>query len=285
MIYLRSKGDREPTAWEARLMRWSRKARKNFTPRVEVNDCGKTSIFICDSDLDAWRPLSLWIKEPGTMKWIDSQLHEGDRFLDIGANIGIYSIAAAHRVGDSGRVYAVEPHRVNTLTLLSNVSANKMASRIDVLPLALSDKPGVARFNYVSLNSASTGSQLGRTKMAASTSEREFKPVASETVLSTTIDHLLQQGAIEPPHLVKIDVDGIELSILRGMDGLLRGQNRPRSVQVEVNVGEQETIINYMFNCGYDVIEHAFTKAGAAKIAAGVDPAIIAHNVVFAPRA
>jgi hypothetical protein len=45
--------------------------------------------------LELWQVLTIFLKEEGTIKWIDSELDEGDVFYDIGANIGIYSLFAA----------------------------------------------------------------------------------------------------------------------------------------------------------------------------------------------
>src|SRR5690606_36929499 len=160
-------------------------------------------------------PLSLWIKEPGTMAWIDREVRAGDRFLDIGANIGIYTIAAGRRVGAEGKVYAVEPHKANVLTLMRNIAANGFEDRVEVLPFALADVCKVLRFNYVSLESASTGSQLGSNRVE--TSNDTFTTVASEHLPAMTVDDLIAEGAIERPSLVKNDVDGIELAILKGM--------------------------------------------------------------------
>ena len=67
-------------------------------------------------------------------------------------------------------------------------------------------------------------------------------PVASEMVCGSRVDHLVETGVIRAPTLVKIDVDGNELAILRGMTGLLRGRQRPRAVQVELKAGEHDAI-------------------------------------------
>ena len=60
----------------------------------------------------------MFVKESGTCEWIKNDIGPGDVFFDIGANIGIYSILAANRVGKTGKVYAFEPHSGNFTRLL-----------------------------------------------------------------------------------------------------------------------------------------------------------------------
>lgn len=283
MIRFRSQGDRELSSWEKRVIRWAQRWRRMATPMFEVRDKQWRSRFVCESDLDAWRAVSLWIKEPGTMQWIDMEVRPGDVFLDIGANVGLYTIAAAHRVGESGKVFAVEPHRANVMTLHRNVAANRYGARVQVLPIGLADKADITRLNYASLESASTGSQVGREVMAMQTENQTFKPVASEIVLTTTVDALIDAGAMGPPHLVKMDVDGLEPAILRGMERMLRAPTRPRSIQVEVNVGDHADVVGFMQACGYAASARNYTKIGAALVAEGADADAIAHNVVFVP--
>jgi FkbM family methyltransferase len=254
--------------------------RDRLRSEVLVDDGPYSSFFVCDTPSLAWRALTLHVKEPGTMKWLDETLTPGSRFLDIGANIGLYTISAAHRVGPNGRVVAVEPHKPNVLMLFENIVRNGFADRIDVLSFPLTQMPTVAAFNYLALEPASSGSQFGRSEEPGG---KAFRPEISELCLATSVDRLIADGAIEPPHAIKIDVDGIELSILSGMTNLLRSDERPRSVQVELNVGEQDRIVDFMANCGYALCHRHLTGAGEQMRAAGRPLAEIAHNAVFAP--
>lgn len=277
----RSDGRRLLSMPERAVLKAMRLARERLNVHVDLDDAGRRVRYVCETAMDALRPVSLWIKEEGTMHWIDSQLRADDVFLDIGANIGIYTIAAAVRLGPQGKVYAFEPHKVNALSLLRNIDANRLAQRVDVFSVALSDREALLDFNYVSLSSASTASQLGHRNVPGEA--REFVPVASEKVFATTVDHLVSGGTIRPPNLVKIDVDGNEIAILRGMSALLRGTDRPRSIQVELNVGEQEQIIALMAEHDYRLATRHLTYAGKAAQAAGKPLEAIAHNAVFEP--
>ncbi len=278
----RSDGHRLPNRLEKILLKAASGLRRLLLLRVRLDDKDYRSIYLCESKYDAQRPMSLWIKEAGTMRWIDGEVRAGDIFMDIGANIGIYTLAAAHRVGKTGRVYAFEPHKMNGVSLLRNLAASGLADRVDFFACALSDASHVLPFNYVSLTSASSGSQLGHTRVAGAS--REFRPVAREMLAAVTVDDLLGSGAIKPPNLVKIDVDGNEIKILQGMKKLLAGKDRPRALQVELNVGEQEEIASFLADCGYALAERHHTRPGEKQIERGMPLEKVAHNAIFRPR-
>lgn len=256
-------------------------ARSRLLPSLRINDRGFESRYVCSNKHEAQRAASLWLKEEGTMRWIDGEVRAGDIFMDIGANIGVYTIAAAHRVGPSGKIYAFEPHKLNAVTLMQNVQLSKLADRVEIFSFPLSESATVLRFNYASLASASSGSQFGHTRMAGN--EKEFTPVASEVMASVSVDELIERGIIQTPCLVKIDVDGNELPILRGMKSLLCGKDRPRAVQVEVNVGEGDPIAAFLTECGYKLDSRHFTRPGEAKLKRGVPIEKVEFNAIFKP--
>lgn len=275
------RGGRELNGFEKLWFDAKAALRAGLVSEVTIQDGPYRTIYVCENRTQAYRALSLWVKEAGTMEWIDKNVKPGERFLDIGANVGIYTLAAAHRVGASGKVYAVEPHKPNAVALMRNVLKNGLQDRVDVLTVALSDQRMIATFNYKDLWASSTGSQLGSTNVSG----KEFKVAASEVVLGLSADELLDINAVKPPHHVKIDVDGIELPILRGMSQLLASADRPRTVQVELNVGEHDAVESFMTANGYKLDHRHFTAIGKKQMAQGRDVAQIAHNAVFVPVA
>jgi FkbM family methyltransferase len=281
MIRLRSTGFERPSGAKKLVLKLMQSLRRALLTEVRLKDRQFDTIFRCETQIEASRPMGLWIKEEGTMRWLDDELHAGDVFMDIGANIGIYTIAAAHRVGPSGKVYAFEPHKVNVLALMRNVAANGFHDRVAVFSCALSDRPSVAQFNYSSIIGGSIGSQFGHARKAGK--ETEFAPVAREMVLGTSIDALLADQTIEPPGFIKIDVDGNELAIVQGMKTLLTGPSRPRAVQVQMNVGEHDAIKQFFAACRYEQAAIHFTTAGKKAAARGVPMSEIAYNAIFRP--
>ncbi|MGJ0510261.1 MAG: FkbM family methyltransferase [Methylocystis sp.] len=242
---MQSAGDRGLTQFEMKTLQYKQKIRDFLLTEVKVNDRQFESVFVCENDMQAARALSLWIKEAGTMEWLDQNLRHGDRFLDIGANIGIYSIAAAHRIGPTGKVYSAEPHKFNVCSLLNNILRNGFEDRIRVLTVPLTSEKCATEFNYSSIIPASTGSQLGST-MRDGRQGNYFIPVLTELSIALSLDEVIELKLIDHPDLIKIDVDGIELKILQGMKHLLTSSHRPRSIQVELNIGEQEDVIDFL---------------------------------------
>ncbi len=204
----------------------------------------------------------------------------GEVFYDIGANIGLYTIMAAQQAGPSGRVYAFEPHGANFARLVDNIDANDLAGCVSPCSFALNDRSGLIPFNYISLTIGSSNSQLGSLRDGE---EKEFRPALSEPKAAMALDDLIADHDFRPPHHLKLDVDGNELLVLRGMSRTLRGPNRPRSIQIEVNLRGKAEIFDFLADHGYALADRHYTRSGLRKIAAGGDPEAYAYNAIFRP--
>lgn len=144
--------------------------------------------------------------EPQLTHTISAVLKPGTRFLDVGANIGWYSILAASLVGPSGSVVAVEAHPVNA-DLLSRSTALNGLTNVVVLPLAASDR--VAR---VQLQSAG-GSN------AAIVADDGAQAAGDRFVTGVPLDDLRE--LIGPVDVMKVDTEGAEFLTLRGASQLV----------------------------------------------------------------
>jgi FkbM family methyltransferase len=199
-------------------------------------------------------------------------------FCDVGANIGLYSLLAAHHAGPAGVVYAFEPHVVNCSGLLANAAVNGLADRVKVLSVALNDSGGFFDFAYSSLDAGASFNQL---RVNAGAAGPPARAAAVEVKAAVTLDELIARGVVRPPHHVKIDVDGNEPRIVRGMHGLLTGPAPPESVQVEVDPATATEIHELMGRAGYRAAVRHDTANGKQLIAGGADPASVPHNVIF----
>jgi FkbM family methyltransferase len=142
-------------------------------------------------------------------------LSPGDVFYDVGANIGWYSLLAGRAVGPRGRVLAFEPSFENALCAQRNARRNGLAN-ISVVAVALTDQDGWMTF----LERGSLEGRLDkddceaqaerRAKRAAEIKGRALVPIA-------TLDRWLAGSGAPAPSVVKIDVEGAETGVLRGM--------------------------------------------------------------------
>lgn len=231
--------------------------------------------FRCDNELEIQRAKTLFTKEEGTIDWLKTTLRPGDVFADVGANIGLYTIFAASLVGPTGRVYAFEPHVANAASLMRNVRVNQLADRVRLLTVALSDSEGITDFNYQSVNPGSSDSQLGHTQ---SESGKEFLPKVVELKYATRLDALASTGAIALPAVVKIDVDGNELQVLRGISQIME---KMRSVQVEVHPQDSDAIDAWMRARHFTLAKRHYTANGKKRIEKGEKPEGIVHNAIY----
>jgi FkbM family methyltransferase len=202
----------------------------------------------------------------------------GDVFYDIGANIGVYTVLAAQRVGPAGRVFAFEPHSASFARLLETISTNHLAKIVTPCSLALHARPGFFPFRYSSREAGSTQSQL-MPQLSEPSGGDACR--AAELKFSASLDSLMAVEGFLPPDHVKIDVDGNELLILQGMRALLSGRRPPKSIQVEINRGQGADILSLMQAHGYRPTEEHPTRKGAELIENGADPEDHAYNLIF----
>ena len=140
-------------------------------------------------------------------------LRPGDVAIDVGANVGIHACALARVVGPHGRVIALEP--VSTLAgrLRANCVLNDLRN-VEVVEKAASSRTGTEVFFSAAPSEANQGqgSLYERTELVQVPQEVELE----------TVDSIIEARGIARLRLVKIDVEGHELAVLRGMENALR---------------------------------------------------------------
>ncbi len=137
-------------------------------------------------------------------------LRPGDLVLDVGANVGFLTVIAARLVGPAGRVVAFEPVPANARQVRRNARLNRLAN-IDVEELAVGDRTGRARLVLARFAGGAALEEAG-----APPDDRGVLEVAI-----TTLDDWLAARGRPSPALVKIDVEGGEPAVLRGLVGTL----------------------------------------------------------------
>jgi FkbM family methyltransferase len=138
---------------------------------------------------------------------------DGEIVVDVGAHIGHYTIISSKRVGQNGRVIAIEAHPDNFEILNRNIKLNKLTNVIPLnyavyskqtkLKLYLPvEEPGFTIYNTIMINRAKT--------------DEKFIEVNANT-----LDYLLQQNGIRDANWIKIDVEGAEFEVLKGAHNIL----------------------------------------------------------------
>jgi FkbM family methyltransferase len=159
---------------------------------------------------------------------VRAALPAGGTFVDVGANIGYFTLFGAARVGAAGCVVALEPHPQLAGVLRENVAMNGLAN-VQVLEVAAADAAGTA----VLAGFSEDGGNWGVSTIAhASAAGAPSFPVRLDT-----LDALLDAAGVQAVDLVKVDVEGAEPRVLAGMRTGIRG-GRYRRVLVELHPWE-----------------------------------------------
>ena len=208
-------------------------------------------------------------KEPLTALWLDTFLKD-DIFVDVGANCGLYSIYSSKKVK---KVYSFEPHVLNFSYILRHIDYNN-CDNIIPLSIPLSDKEDINFFHYADLNVGTSNNQLVNKK----TSNRNF-----ELKYTTSLDNLYKHGKIDKFDHIKIDVDGIEFSIVKGMENILK-EKFIKSILCEYNPpikgGDGTKIKKYLEERGYYLWGHELTPKHLKNIN-NLKLLDTSHNLIF----
>jgi FkbM family methyltransferase len=181
-------------------------------------------------------------------------LRPGDVVYDVGANIGWYSLLAARAVGASGRVLAFEPTVQNASLATANAIGNGFAN-VTVIPAAVTDEDGWATF----LHRGSLEGRLSKDDTEAQAKRRarlQPKPLGSSVVPVLSLDRWIAKANQPPPRVLKIDVEGAEVGVLRGMRQTLRSA-RPALV-IELHATQAE-VADVLDEADY---EHSLIETG-----------------------
>ena len=156
----------------------------------EIRDVSSSFIIGSKGEL---KRVTAFSGEKPVLKWLTHQIKSSDVVWDIGANIGTYSLFAS---SFAEQVVAFEPHPENVERLEENANLNQTS--IDIRPIALSDEEGTA---YLDVSKEYAGAGGGS--------------VSTEGSYKISLN---KGNKISPrPDIIKIDVEGHEYSVLRGM--------------------------------------------------------------------
>ncbi|MDF5711737.1 MAG: FkbM family methyltransferase [Nostoc sp. S4] len=179
------------------------------------------------------------------MKFLLRYLRDGDSFIDIGANIGIYTLLAASKLS-SGSIYSFEVLPKNYARLLENLRLNQL-KQVKTYAIAVSDRVGTT-----ALNIAEGDSMPFITATATNN---------TITVPTDTLDNLLDNQSLPSLTLAKMDIEGAELLAFKGGTLLLK-QQCPHVWILEINntvenLGHsQQDVVDFLENYGYGLYHY-----------------------------
>jgi FkbM family methyltransferase len=166
-------------------------------------------------------------------------------FVDIGANVGLFSLFVASRAGQEARILAIEPESGNLRRLEFNIRANPGVP-ITIIPKALSDEAGVVA---VELDRRDRGGT--RTKKI----EQAGASAGTVHVPSQTLLDVLAGEGVDAVDALKIDVEGLEDVILAPFFRAAPPQLRPRLVIIEDSRPSWKVdLMSVMQGCGYELV-------------------------------
>ena len=234
---------------------------ENRTPICEVKIRDKKLSFVVQNGMTLMRATTVLTKEPETIEWIDT-FDSDDVLIDIGANVGVYTIYAAKIRGV--KVFAFEPEFSNFALLNRNISLNDLNRTVTAYCVGIAD---CEKFDVIYL-SAMTGGGSGH--MVGDSVNFRMEPCEhayKQGCFATYIDRLVADKVIPDPQHIKIDVDGIEHKIIEGACQTLRSDSL-KSVLVEINqnLSEHMGIVYFMLSAGFhydrDQAEKSVKKEG-----------------------
>jgi len=160
--------------------------------------------------------------EPNTMIVMRRWMMPGATFVDVGANVGMFSIVAARLVGRDGRVYAFEPSERERQRLAANLTLN-LLENVTVLPQAVADRQAsvpfrIGKFPHAGLNTT-----------AESFAYRDVAVERIETVETISLDQFAQVRRLQRIDAIKFDIEGGECAALAGAAKVL-ARFRPRLI-------------------------------------------------------
>ena len=232
--------------------------------RCEIEHAGARMIFATPNAGTKWRVDTIYSKEPSTLEWI-AGLNSGEILMDVGANVGMYTIWAAATRGVT--VFAFEPESQNYAVLNQNILLNKLHGRVKAYCMGLSDKEGLTDLYMADMTAGGSCHSVGE----ALDYKHDPLPVAfQQGCIASRLDDLIARDLIPVPNHIKVDVDGIEPKVIAGALNTLRdGAVKSLLVEVNLNLADHQALVRTLNELGFEhdpaQVQRAMRKDGPFK--------------------
>lgn len=207
--------------------------------------------FYAPSPLLRFRASTVLSKEVDTIQWINN-FEDGEVFWDIGANVGVYSLYAA--ISKNMRVQAFEPSAGNFFALTRNAQLNNVTDRMSTYCIAFSERVELGVLNLTAANIGGSLNQFGPPGSRSPFASNDCRMMHG--MLGISIDAFIAQFSPSLPTYMKIDVDGLELSILKGARKTL-SDPLLRELMIELSVTnkcENKEAMELLAACGWKLV-------------------------------
>ena len=223
-------------------------------PYEQLDYPGHKLLMEANTDIEKAFRVHACQKEPWTISFIEA-IPVGDWFWDIGACVGSYALLAALK---GLRVLAVEPVFQNYATMGRNMALNNFLDRVVMICAAVGKEEGWDWLHLGDLRSGAAGHTLG----GGARKRTHHKQLVTVVTLDGLESRTIQLG--DTGIWLKIDVDGSEMAVLEGSDGLLRG-SRLQVIIIEMRLDLEEDMTKFLSARGWALAER-FDERGGQKI-------------------
>ena len=217
---------------------------------------GKEVKFYTPTRKTAGRVKKIFRKEPITITWMDN-MQSGDVVIDIGANVGMYSLMSA--VSRGTRVYAFEPEASNYNLLCQNIRLNNMGDKITAYCAGNLDYDGFSVLNIAHNRDVGPGGCCHTVEAELNFDLSRMSVAFKQGINTVMLDTFCKQMNIVPDH-IKMDVDGLEHRVINGG---LESIQKARTVIIELNTNlkEHNDSVSKMKSLGFKLDERQVKDA------------------------
>jgi FkbM family methyltransferase len=146
--------------------------------------------------------------------------------LNIGANVGVYTLQFARWCAPAGRVFAFEPNPVSREVLQQHIALNKLSDRVEIIPMAIGSVEGTVAFSFAGME--------GMSRVGNPTPHLRSLEAQQIDVPMTTVDSFCLKHGIRPDFIF-MDIEGLEIAALQGAAETIRARGRALQIAIELH--------------------------------------------------
>ena len=184
----------------------------------ETVEIGPAILYLDLADPVISGAITLGVYERSELTFLQKHCHSDMTMVDIGANVGLYTILAMHRMDTNGRIIAIEPHPQTYTFLQKNIAANearaKACPRVDALNLAATSHRGQHKLHINPEN-------RGDNRLYQGTYQGRVEEWSTLPVEGYPVDDMLAELGIHEVNFVKADIQGYEQNAVSGFKKIL----------------------------------------------------------------